>query len=87
MSIPSVSRFGVSVILLCAGPLTVPAVAAASQCKALPQAGCAAAADCVWVESYRRKDGRSVAGHCKARPGKKAKPQAAAGTLRLGKSD
>lgn len=44
------------------------AASAASPCKGLAQDLCAADAQCAWVEGYMRKDGRSVAAHCKLKP-------------------
>jgi hypothetical protein len=38
---------------------------AASQCKGLSAAACAADSDCRWVESYVRKDGREVSAYCR----------------------
>jgi len=87
MSIPNASRLCASIVLFCAGQLVASVASAASQCNTLPQSNCATMADCVWVDSYQRKDGRSVAGHCKGRPRKKATPQAASGQVRLGKND
>ena len=43
----------------------VPAGAADSHCKGLAQAQCGTTAGCGWVDTYTRKDGRSVEGYCK----------------------
>lgn len=41
------------------------AAVAASQCKGLDNTACVASADCGWVESYQRKDGRDVKAFCR----------------------
>ncbi|WP_089729303.1 hypothetical protein [Candidatus Thiosymbion oneisti] len=46
---------------------TAVSVPAASACKGLERGPCERKG-CSWVESYRRKDGVSVAGHCKSKP-------------------
>lgn len=55
----------------------------ASQCKGVQQDACAAKAECAWVNGYVRKDGRSVASHCKTKARKKSADQAASGTVKL----
>ncbi len=42
-------------------------VPAASACKGLERGPCERKG-CSWVESYTRKDGADVAGHCKFKP-------------------
>ena len=49
---------------------------AASPCKGMAQDSCAADAQCAWVDSYTRKDGRAVAAHCKLKPRKAGLEQA-----------
>lgn len=44
---------------------------AASQCKGMAENACQAQAQCTWVDGYTRKDGRSVAAHCKSKPAAK----------------
>jgi len=54
---------------LLAAVLVVPTAAgAASPCKGLQADACSADAQCAWVNGYVRKDGRSVASHCKLKP-------------------
>ena len=43
-------------------------VGAANQCKGKAEQACAADSGCAWVDSYTRKDGRTVSSHCKRRP-------------------
>lgn len=70
---------------LLSGALLLPgAAAAASLCKGMQQDACTADAQCLWVDSYTRKDGRAVASHCKTRSRKKAPDQAALDAVRLG---
>lgn len=52
---------------------------AASPCKGMAQDSCAADAQCAWVDSYTRKDGRAVAAHCKLKPRKAGMEQASLG--------
>lgn len=86
MQIDSVSASRLSfVAALLAGAMLLPgAAAAASQCKGMQQDACAADAQCLWVDSYTRKDGRAVASHCKTRSRKKTADQAALDAVRLG---
>ncbi|SDX81232.1 hypothetical protein SAMN05421644_11446 [Allochromatium warmingii] len=56
--------------------LTTPAVFAASECKGLDQATCAAREECRWMDGYTRKDGIQVSSHC--RMGKPRSKDAAA---------
>jgi hypothetical protein len=44
---------------------------AASQCKGLDKGACERNAECSWVDSYTRKDGVKVSGHCRSKGGKK----------------
>ena len=75
------------VATLAAAALFLPPVAtAAGQCKGMPQDACAAAADCLWINSYVRKDGRSVNGHCKSRASRKSAEQASLDAVKLGRS-
>ena len=47
------------------------APAFASECKGLEQPRCESNESCSWVDSYQRKDGIKVAGHCRVKSGKK----------------
>lgn len=67
--------------------LAASTASAASQCKGMQESSCMAAAECIWVNGYTRKDGRSVASHCKLKGGKRSEPQARADSVRLGKAD
>lgn len=53
---------------------------AASPCKGMAQGACVSDAQCAWVDSYARKDGRTVAAHCKLKPRKAGMEQASLGT-------
>ena len=44
---------------------------AASACKGLEEQSCEKSAECSWVDTYTRKDGVKVSGHCRAKPSKK----------------
>jgi len=59
---------------LCGVLVSAPAGAADSACKGLEEAKCAAMDGCAWTKEYTRKDGKTVAGHCKKAsvPGAKA---------------
>ena len=63
------------------GPVSV---SAASACKGIQQDACASRGECVWVDSYVRKDGRSVSAHCKSRSRGRSAVQAGPGTVKLG---
>ena len=57
---------------------------AASQCKGLAQQQCAGVASCLWVDGYKRSDGREVSGYCRAQRGAKAgKPSQALRTSKV----
>jgi hypothetical protein len=45
---------------------------AASHCKGMAENSCANDTACTWVQSYVRKDGREVRGHCKLARGKQS---------------
>lgn len=62
------------------------AAIAASQCKGLSEASCAADVQCLWVDGYQRKDGRSVAAHCKSKPARNTDKVSLA-EPKVGKSD
>ncbi len=63
------------------GPATASAVSA---CKGMQQDACATKAECLWVDGYTRKDGRSVSAHCKTRSGGRSAGQADPGKVKLG---
>jgi hypothetical protein len=44
---------------------------AESQCKGLEKRDCENRDSCSWVDSYTRKDGVKVSGHCRTKGGKK----------------
>ena len=48
-------------------------ISAASACKGLDSDACGASASCGWVESYQRKDGRTVKAFCRTKSTRKAK--------------
>jgi hypothetical protein len=52
---------------------------AASTCKGMALEACASDAQCAWVDSYIRKDGRTVAAHCKLKPRRPGQEQASLG--------
>jgi len=56
---------------------------AASQCRGIQQDACTAAAECVWVNGYMRKDGRSVSSHCKSKGVKTAASRSDANAQKL----
>lgn len=68
------TRLAAATILLGASFATY----AASQCKGIEQNTCSASSECTWVDSYERKDGRTVSAHCKSKPSKKAASSEAA---------
>ena len=45
--------------------------ATAAECKGLEKPKCENNGSCTWVDSYQRKDGVTVHGHCRAKGGKK----------------
>jgi hypothetical protein len=51
--------------LLLAVPAWQPA-AAESVCKGLEKPACGKSSACRWVEGYKRKDGKTVDGYCRA---------------------
>jgi hypothetical protein len=46
--------------------------ATAADCKGLEKAKCEGNSSCSWVDSYKRKDGVQVSGHCRKKGGKKS---------------
>lgn len=82
MNIRFRTRSHAPVALLALGMLAVaqPSLAA-SPCKGMAHDACASDAQCAWVESYTRKDGRTVAAHCKLKPRKPGMEQASLSTL------
>ena len=72
--------------LLVGASLAPVAGTAASRCNAMQQDACTGAAECVWVDGYTRKDGRSVSSHCKTKSTRKSDPQASSGALKLSKT-
>ena len=43
----------------------------AQQCSGLDEDNCIQASSCSWINSYERKDGRTVKAFCRAKPGTK----------------
>ena len=74
------------VALLTGTVLTSAAVSAASQCAGTQKDACASMAQCTWVNGYVRKDGRSVASHCKTKARRKSADQASSGALKLSRA-
>ena len=59
-------------------------VSAASACKGIQQDACTSRGECVWVDGYVRKDGRSVSAHCKTRSRGSSAVQAGPATVNPG---
>jgi hypothetical protein len=64
VNVMSITRLSAAAFAACLCTLSVTATAA-SACKGLPEATCAAEQSCRWVNAYVRKDGREVAGYCR----------------------
>lgn len=47
--------------------LSTPALSATA-CKGQSQTSCSNSTSCYWVDAYKRSDGASVKGHCRAKP-------------------
>lgn len=62
------------------------AVSAASACKGLVQDACVADSQCAWINGYVRKDGRTVASHCKLKPARGDADRAAVDAVKLGQA-
>ena len=84
MHIAFIPRIRLQVAILAGFAFAAPSGMAASQCKGMTQDACAVAAECISVEGYTRKDGRSVGSHCKIRSGKKAAAVAGGDSPKLG---
>lgn len=80
-------RFPLYAALLAAAVLVPGVASAASQCKGMQQNACGADAQCIWVDGYTRKDGRSVSSHCKTKARKKAPDQAALDGVKLSQKE
>lgn len=80
-NVPSVRNIS-SAALIAVALLTGGQAMAASQCKGLANAACDANTACGWVQSYERKDGRTVKAFCrtKAKSSKANTNKAKAGT-------
>jgi len=82
-----ISRAQVQVALIAAGLMLASSlVSAASQCKGMQENACMSDGECVWVQGYTRKDGRSVSSHCKLKGGRKTQPSAQADGVKLSKA-
>ena len=82
-----ISRAQVQVAMIVAGlALASSPVSAASQCKGVQENACMSNGECVWVQGYTRKDGRSVSSHCKLKGGRKTEQSAQADGVKLSKA-
>ncbi len=80
-------RFPLYAALL-AGAILVPGLAsAASQCNGMQQNACVADGQCIWIDGYTRRDGRSVSSHCKTKARKKTPDQAALDGVKLSQKE
>ena len=59
---------------------------AASACKGIQQDVCTSKSECIWVDGYVRKDGRSVSAHCKTRSRGRSAVQAGPDSVKLGRA-
>lgn len=59
-------------LLLLLGMVSTPAQAS-SQCKGLSKTACSVKSSCGWTKGYKRSDGKSVNGYCRAASGKAKK--------------
>ena len=57
---------GLSVVLGIGSMLPTASLAAA-ECKGMEKRACENAADCLWVEGYKRKDGKQVSSYCRTK--------------------
>ena len=65
-NLPSVRNIS-SAAIIAVALLTSSQASAASQCKGLESASCSTNAACSWVQSYERKDGRTVNAFCRTK--------------------
>jgi hypothetical protein len=68
------SRYSIKVAAA-AGALTLLVASGgtfAADCKGLEKPRCESNDSCSWVDTYKRKDGIQVAGHCRKKGGKKS---------------
>ncbi len=86
MSQSKTSRFQVQLALFAGLVLASSLTSAASQCKGMQQNACLSDGECVWVQSYTRKDGRPVASHCKLKGGRKTEQSAKTDGVKLSKA-
>lgn len=78
-------KVGVLASSLLASLIIASSAPAASACKGLDNSACSASISCGWVESYQRKDGRTVKAFCRTNSGAK-KAQASKVTKQAQKS-
>ena len=83
MSKSIVSRTQVQFALIAGLVLASSLASAASQCKGMLENACLADGECVWVQGYTRKDGRSVSSHCKLKGGNRTGKAAQADSVKL----
>ncbi len=86
MSHAKIFRTQIQVALFAGLVLASSLTSAASQCKGMQQNACVSDGECVWVQSYTRKDGRSVASHCKLKGGRKTEQSAKTDGVQLSKA-
>ncbi len=75
----NLNRLGIVVVIAIAmigGTLGMSASTLAADCKGQSQAQCGSLQSCSWVDTYKRKDGRTVNGFCRTK-GKPNKPKPA----------
>ncbi len=65
-------KTAISVFILGASAISLSPSFAASACKGLEQSECVESTSCGWVNSYTRKDGRTVNAFCRTKAKKKA---------------
>ncbi len=82
MHIPNFPRFIPRLCLSAGLAFACAAASAASPCKGMEQSACVADGACIWIDGYTRKDGRTVASHCKLKGGSTSGQQASVGSAR-----
>jgi hypothetical protein len=67
-----VARFAGKALAAAALVSVLQGPAAAAECKGVEKARCEGNNACVWVDSYKRKDGVKVDGYCRSKGKKKS---------------
>lgn len=62
---------GIMLVFVAVSVFTTTGSAFAASCKGMEKPKCESTAGCYWVDSYKRKDGVQVSGHCRGKPGTK----------------